>query len=217
MREVRKDRKITRRHLLKGALVIGAVAAVQGLSPKYSVQAEEPTSDAPQTDLQYGFWVDTAKCDNCRKCIDICRQYNNTPEDVDARRKVSEYRNADSEKVYITTSCMHCAVPSCESVCPARAIFKRTDGIVDIDPGRCIGCKYCFQACPFGVPHYTSEAMDKCDCCLANGIKAGGDPRCVQECPTGALNYGTIAELAAMSNGRAKAIVASTGPSYFLS
>lgn len=216
MREKRKATELSRRYVLKSALVIGVVATVQGLAPQEPILAEESVGSSAET-LQYGFWVDTAKCDNCGKCVDICRQYNNTPEDVEARRKVVEYPNANSEKVYITTSCMHCAVPSCEAVCPAIAIFKRNDGIVDIDPKRCIGCKYCYQACPFGVPHYTSEAMDKCDCCLGNGIKAGDKPRCVQECPTTALNYGTIDEIAAMSNGRAKAIVAPTGPSYFLS
>ena len=85
-----------------------------------------------------------------------------------------------------------------------------------VDHDRCIGCKYCYQACPFGVPHYTSAGMDKCDLCLEAGVALGEAPNCVQACKFRALHFGTIDDLVAGSGGRAKKIEASTGPSYVL-
>jgi Fe-S-cluster-containing dehydrogenase component len=213
MLEMGKRTSISRRTVLKGGCVLAACAALSG---GYLAKVAEAAETAGTPKKQLAFWVDTQKCDNCLKCVDACRTANKTPEKAPARRKVAEYTNSAGEKVFITTSCMHCAVPSCANVCPAGAINKRDDGIVDIEPKRCIGCKYCFQACPFGVPHYL-EVMDKCDCCLANGVEAGQPTECVKACPTGALNYGTIEELLAKSNGRAKALEAPSGPSFFLS
>ena len=101
-------------------------------------------------------------------------------------------------------------------VCPAGAISKDAHGIVKVNPDVCIGCKYCFQACPYEVPKYNSVSMDKCDCCLSAGIELGEKPYCVRACKFRALNYGTLEELMAGSGGRAKQIEAPTGPSYLL-
>ncbi|MEI3230849.1 MAG: 4Fe-4S dicluster domain-containing protein [Gordonibacter pamelaeae] len=59
---------------------------------------------------------------------------------------------------------------SCLKVRPAGAISKDATGIVKVDPDVCIGCKYCFQACPYEVPRYNSVSMDKCDCCQGAGV-----------------------------------------------
>jgi Fe-S-cluster-containing dehydrogenase component len=225
---MREDRIISRRGFIGSAAAVGVAFALQGVSSSKPAEADEVGSDA-QPKVQYGIWVNTALCDNCGECVNACREHNNTPEDVEARRKITEYKKSDfnadenadeatDERVlYVTTSCMHCAVPSCVAVCPAQAIVKRDDGIVDLKPQRCIGCKYCYEACPFGVPHYTSQAMDKCDCCLGAGIEPGDTPWCVSACPTGALKYGTTDALTLMSNGQAQPVIAPTGPSYFLS
>ena len=96
---------------------------------------------------------------------------------------------------------MHCANPGCASVCPAGAIAKRPeDGIVVVDKSKCIGCHYCFMACPFGVPQYTDEGMDKCDCCIGNGVTPGDTPHCVLACPTQALQFGELGDLSQIAS-----------------
>ena len=92
---------------------------------------------------------------------------------------------------------MHCDEPNRMRVCPAGAISKGEVGIVHVDKDKCIGCKYCYQACPYGVPNYDEEAMDKCDCCLDAGIAPGETPYCVQACIFNALKYEPIDELVA--------------------
>jgi anaerobic dimethyl sulfoxide reductase subunit B (iron-sulfur subunit) len=81
-------------------------------------------------------------------------------------------------------------------VCPAKAISKRADGIVLIDVRRCIGCKYCSWACPYGAPQYdeSSGVMTKCDFCVGR-LEAGLPPACVAACPLRALDYGDFSEM----------------------
>ncbi len=90
------------------------------------------------------------------------------------------------------------------------AIAKRPeDGIVVVDKSKCIGCHYCFMACPFGVPQYTDEGMDKCDCCIGNGVTPGDTPHCVLACPTQALQFGELGDLSQIaSEQNAAAILA---------
>lgn len=99
--------------------------------------------------------------------------------------------------------CMHCDEPACAMVCPADAIKKTPDGVVQssLKP-RCIGCTNCVFACPFGVPKYDVEVdqMMKCDMCY-DRTSIGLKPMCATVCPSGALFYGTPEELAAERSG----------------
>lgn len=148
---------------------------------------------------QYGFYVDTDKCIKCWACEIACKQWNGIQAGTVARRKVHEVTTGTFPNVtrkFVSLSCMHCANPACASVCPAGAITKREeDGIVVVDKSKCIGCHYCFMACPFGVPQYTDEGMEKCDCCIGNGVTPGDTPHCVMSCPTQALQFGEMADL----------------------
>lgn len=145
---------------------------------------------------QYGFLVKPENCSNCGKCVDACRKHSETPPEASSRRKITAYKKKDAEgEVYVSTSCMHCVEPSCLSVCPAGAIEKKVGGIVAVNKDRCIGCKYCYQACPFGVPQYNDEAMDKCDCCLGAGVRPGEETWCAKACKFDALRFGLIDEL----------------------
>ena len=156
-----------------------------------------------------GFLVKPHNGLNCQACVEACRKFNKTPESRPARRHITKYEK-DGEALFVSTSCMHCEEPACASVCPAGAIKKAEDGVVYVDKDRCIGCKYCYQACPFGVPTYSSAAMDKCDCCTL-----GNAPRCAEACKFGALHFGTVDELLAQCPD-AKVVEASTKPSFYL-
>ena len=161
-----------------------------------------------------GFLVKPHNCLNCQACVEACRKFNKTPESRPARRHITKYEK-DGEALFVSTSCMHCEEPACASVCPAGAIKKAEDGVVYVDKDRCIGCKYCYQACPFGVPTYSSAAMDKCDCCTLGGTRPGTAPRCAEACKFGALHFGTVDELLAQCPD-AKVVEASTKPSFYL-
>ena len=161
-----------------------------------------------------GFLVKPHNCLNCQACVEACRKFNKTPEPRPARRHITKYEK-DGEALFVSTSCMHCEEPACASVCPAGAIKKAEDGVVYVDKDRCIGCKYCYQARPFGVPTYSSAAMDKCDCCTLGGTRPGNAPRCAEACKFGALHFGTVDELLAQCPD-AKVVEASTKPSFYL-
>jgi Fe-S-cluster-containing dehydrogenase component len=99
--------------------------------------------------------------------------------------------------------CMHCEEPACAAVCPADAIKRTPDGVVQssLKP-RCIGCTNCVYACPFGVPKYDAEIdqMMKCDMCY-DRTSVGKKPMCATVCPSQALFYGTPEELAEQRTG----------------
>ena len=217
---------ISRRTLLQGSAVLGAVALGGGASALLAQQAYAEGEGTQSGDtiipsgtkegVQYGFLVRTERCVNCQECVKACRRANGTPDDVAARRKVEQYKLNSGKKINISTSCMHCENPSCLQVCPAGAITKGEGGVVSVDSNRCIGCKYCYQACPYGVPHYTSEGMDKCDFCLEAGVALGQTPNCVKACKFRALSYGTLDELMAGSSNRAIQLEGKNGPSLLL-
>lgn len=166
---------------------------------------------------QMGFWVDASHCVDCGTCIHACRRANHMDEGQPDRRRVLEASTSRGEVRYVSVSCMHCSNPPCAQVCPARAITKREgDGAVVVDKSRCIGCKYCFQACPFEVPRYTEDGMDKCDFCIENGSYPEGIPACAAACPHDALHFGSIEEmLETVPN--VKALTGVSGPSLLVS
>jgi formate dehydrogenase iron-sulfur subunit len=103
---------------------------------------------------------------------------------------------------------MHCNEPDCLSACPVGAYSKRPDGPVLYDPKKCIGCRYCMNACPFSVPHFDYDKglidgafIDKCTMCTQR-IDFGLEPACVATCPTGALMFGERDELLKYAHDR---------------
>lgn len=196
---------VTRRALVGSALALGASAAVLGTGAAAPLgarageegQGEPALARGADAQAQYGFIVRVDHCVNCGECVTACRYYNHTPDDETARRKIVAYTTALGRTVTISTSCMHCEDPACLRVCPARAIEKGAGGIVTVDTGRCIGCKYCHQACPYGVPHYNERGMDKCDYCFGAGVALGERTHCVEACHVDALLCGKVDELLA--------------------
>ena len=212
---MREAKLMSRRTLLQASAALGASALVIGgaVAPGAMACADGAATEGGPGSTQYGFLVDLTKCVNCELCVEACRRENHLSDDTPDRRRISLYVNAKGENVTLSTSCMHCAEPSCLQVCPAGAITKGEAGIVAVDQERCIGCKYCYQACPYEVPRYNTLAMDKCDCCLGAGVPAGGTPHCVRACKFDALRYGPLDDLLASAGGKAVPIAEPNDPS----
>jgi len=114
----------------------------------------------------------------------------------------------DLERSTMAYHCMHCEHPDCVSACPVGAYTKREDGPVLYISEVCIGCRYCMNACPFGVPHFDYDKgliegafIDKCFFCTQR-IDVGQDPACVATCPTDAVIHGERDELVKEAHAR---------------
>ncbi|RLI33444.1 (4Fe-4S)-binding protein [Candidatus Bathyarchaeota archaeon] len=155
----------------------------------------------------YSMLVDLDKCIGCNRCTVACKEWNHLPtgkfelyrvymekELTPTTWTVVKARRVKSGRgeriVFFKWQCMHCLEPTCVSVCPAGALWKRGDGPVLYDVDRCIGCRYCVTACPFGIPHFDEEAkaIRKCTMCF-DRLDRGLKPACVSSCPTGALDF----------------------------
>ncbi len=140
-----------------------------------------------------GFILDLGRCVGCGACVLACRLSNGWPSGVSWRRLVAlnPDRHARGPTYHFSLACHHCERPACLTACPAGAYTKRPDGLVVLDGERCLGCRYCEMACPFGAPSYDYSAgvMTKCNLCR-DRIDADLQPACVVACPTEALSFG---------------------------
>ena len=141
-------------------------------------------------------FIDPNRCIGCRACEEACSECpghgGHTMIHLDYLARATSVQPAP-------TVCMHCEEPACIASCPADAIKKTADGVVQSAlQSRCIGCSNCVLACPFGVPRYQAkiDQMMKCDLCY-DRTSAGKRPMCVSVCPSGALYFGTREEVAA--------------------
>lgn len=166
------------------------------------------------TNISNAFLFDATRCIDCRACMVACSVENKIEMDktriwVAGKGVSGEYPNlVRSSMVY---HCMHCNNPDCLSACPVGAYTKRPDGPVLYDPKKCIGCRYCMNACPFGVPHFDYDKglvegafIDKCTFCPQR-IDVGLEPACVATCPTDALVFGERADLLKEAHARIQA------------
>ena len=97
---------------------------------------------------------------------------------------------------YTSVSCNHCQNPVCVKVCPTTAMHKDEQGIVSVDPDKCVGCRYCEWNCPYSAPQYDKQMgrMTKCDFCK-DRLAAGLKPLCVEACPMRAIHFGEYEDL----------------------
>ena len=143
---------------------------------------------------KYGIVINTTKCIDCKACMIACKVENNVPEgfwrnwvrplwDMSGGRK-TEFQPGQ---------CMQCDTPSCVAACPVDATYKTADGLVVIDPIKCIGCGNCVTACPYGARYRDpgSRRADKCDFCRHRLARAE-EPACVLTCPTKARISGDL-------------------------
>jgi len=180
---------------------------------------------------KWGMVVDTRKClqgEGCTDCIQACHRTHNVPTIENKEEEVKWIWKETYEHVFpvqahayteenlkgkpVLVFCNHCESPPCVRVCPTQATWKReADGVVMMDQHRCIGCRYCIVACPYGArsfnwsdprvhlqtdpnpdfPTRTKGVVEKCNFCaerLARGLK----PACVEACSNGALAFGDL-------------------------
>ena len=150
--------------------------------------------------------IDITQCIGCEACVYACKEANHLPDTEEHKLSATAYTVLkEKDEVYYRQLCMHCNEPTCVSVCPVGAFIKTKEGAVVYDSPKCIGCRYCMQACPFGVPTYewqkTGPLVKKCTMCFERQ-KQGKIPACAEECPTGATIFGDRDELLAEARKR---------------
>ena len=163
--------------------------------------------------MQAAILTDVSKCIGCRQCVIACKQANKLAPDVPHRWSRDDglsARNLTSvidrpDGVFVRKQCRHCLQPTCVSVCPVGALQKTELGPVIYDGNKCMGCRYCMMACPYGIPRYdwdqTSPYVRKCILCY-DRVRAGGKPACTEACPTGATIFGDRSELLQIGHER---------------
>ena len=214
--------KVTRKNFLR--LLAGSAASAAAAGAGKVVQAIRSSLPAAP---RWGMAIDFSKCQKgCDACTKACRLAHNVPQIPDPNHEVKWIWEEPYENVFpfpagrirrqdlagsqLLVLCNHCADPPCTRVCPTQATWKRDDGIVMMDYHRCIGCRYCMAACPYGsrsfnwvdprpyvetanpqYPTRTKGVVEKCDFCaerLADGLL----PACVEACPEKALIFGDL-------------------------
>ncbi|MGZ6142694.1 MAG: sulfate reduction electron transfer complex DsrMKJOP subunit DsrO [Myxococcales bacterium] len=204
-----------RRRAFLGLVVLGVPVA----------KALESPDPAARPAKRWAMVIDERKChEGCTACMDACHKAHNVPKLADPRHevkwlwkekyadvfpdRVTPYTLAAAKERPTMVLCNHCDNPPCVRVCPTEATFKRADGIVMMDEHRCIGCRYCVAACPYGArsfnfedprpalgadladyPTRTRGVVEKCTFC-AERIDKGQQPLCVTACDSGALTFG---------------------------
>jgi molybdopterin-containing oxidoreductase family iron-sulfur binding subunit len=217
---------------LAGLTAIG-VAGASASSPRAAQQgrAGGVMLGDPLVGQRWAMVVDLQDCrkeQGCRDCIKACHSEHNVPEFDDPRHEVKwiwkerfaeafpnqehEFLRDDLQHEEVLVFCNHCDNPPCTRVCPTQATWKRPDGIVMMDWHRCIGCRYCVAACPYGsrsfnwsdprpqidevnpdFPTRTRGVVEKCTFCDER-LAQGRLPACVEVCESKCLIFGDLAD-----------------------
>lgn len=158
--------------------------------------------------MPFAILTDITKCIGCEACASACKQVNGLPGEVAPQLEAHTWAVVEHRhNVNVRRQCMHCIDPTCASVCPVAALQKTPEGPVIYKEDRCIGCRYCVMACPFGIPKYEwdtpSPRVGKCIMCYSR-LTEGQQPGCTSVCPTGATIFGERDALIATAMQRIK-------------
>jgi len=226
-------KKMTRKEFLGlgGLSVLGAGALGAAHVVKAAEAPRADSSPANPSEKQMALAIDLRKCrqrPGCNLCSKACHATHNVPQIADPRREVkwiwtnekfasvfpldqNEYTRQNYTGSPLPILCNHCDKPACVEVCPTGATWKRSeDGVVMMDWHRCIGCKYCMTACPYGArsfnfsdprntlvqinPDFPTRAagvVEKCNFCTER-LTEGKPPACVEACPEKAIVCGDV-------------------------
>ncbi|MBC8259453.1 MAG: 4Fe-4S dicluster domain-containing protein [SAR324 cluster bacterium] len=218
-----------RKFLKKSAGVIAGAGVVSGFISKYATGFADAATEKAVTKkkIRWGMVIDMRKCvSGCEKCIDACHLTHNVPDFDNPKDEIKWIWKSDYHKVFpsksqqfvaaetrekpFLTLCNHCENPPCVKACPTGATFKQSDGIVEMDFHRCIGCRFCMAACPYGsrsfnwrnprpaikniTPDYPTRehgVVEKCNFC-SERLAKGQQPSCVEACPEKVLTFGNL-------------------------
>ncbi|MDZ7679556.1 MAG: 4Fe-4S dicluster domain-containing protein [Acidimicrobiales bacterium] len=179
------------------SFLVGSAATVGGVLGMIATGAEPAAAQAAPVEPagRLGMVIDIGRCIGCHACTAACKAENHVPLGV-YRDWVEEYVQGtypDARPVFVPKLCNHCTDPGCMRACPTGAIFRRSDGIVDLDHSMCIGCRACNQACPYGATFVdpVRHTADKCNLC-AHRVDEGLRPACVDVCPSQCRVFGDL-------------------------
>jgi len=146
--------------------------------------------------------TDTTLCIGCEKCVQACKRVNGLGADAPRRwqRRIDDLSATRYTTIvrrpgnhFVRQQCRHCLEPACTSACLVGALHKTPEGPVIYDSSKCMGCRYCMVACPYGIPRYQWDQpvpyVRKCTMCYER-VKEGGLPACVEACPQKATLFG---------------------------
>ncbi len=225
--------RLSRRELLAKALRSGFAVLGAGALYKIVSGARIVLAASQDKKTKWAMLVDMDACarkEGCVDCMNACHRAHNVPAINNPRHEIKwiwkenfkdaltgqayEFLREDLSRRDVPVLCNHCDEPPCTRVCPVKATWKREDGIVMMDSHRCIGCRYCMAACPYGArsfnwldprkhlaakdtrrefPTRTKGVVEKCDLC-AERIDIGQIPVCVASCKNKALVFGNLAD-----------------------
>ncbi|HVG90715.1 MAG TPA: 4Fe-4S dicluster domain-containing protein [Alphaproteobacteria bacterium] len=145
--------------------------------------------------MRYGFVIDQDRCIGCHACTVACKEEHQVPIGVFRTwvKYVETGEFPQTRRHFGVMRCNHCDDAPCIEICPTHSLFRRSDGIVDFDNRRCIGCKSCMQACPYDALYIdpNSNTAAKCNFC-AHRVEQSLEPACVVVCPTQAILAGDM-------------------------
>ncbi|MDF7666829.1 formate dehydrogenase subunit beta [Orbaceae bacterium ESL0727] len=187
----------------------------QDIIRRSATNAITPAPRARDFQQEVAKLIDVTTCIGCKACQVACSEWNDlradfgqnvgiydNPTDLEPKAwtvmRYSEVEvNGKFEWLIRKDGCMHCADPGCLKACPSEgAIIQYANGIVDFQSEHCIGCGYCIAGCPFNIPRVSKEDNHsyKCTLCV-DRVAVGQEPACVKTCPTGAIHFGTKADM----------------------
>jgi len=210
--------------------VLAGLGAASGLVPAFSLEKtvlpvwdENPV----QGKIRWGMLIDTRKCKkDCQLCVSACHHEHNVPHFKTRKDEIKWIWKNSYKNVFPTATdqfvssdvlnrsflalCNHCADAPCTRACPTEATFKRWDGIVAMDYHRCIGCRFCMAACPYGsrsfnwqdprtaindpslaYPTRQQGVVEKCNFC-SDRLVRGLQPACLEACPEQVFTFGDL-------------------------